>query len=99
MSGAARKAPRHGYGVSRGGVVRFEVRGLGGDRELVRAVARRLVELGPEGESVRGEIMRALGEGDSSGPGGVLAALRRSPLVGADIDLSRRSEDGREIDL
>jgi hypothetical protein len=31
--------------------------------------------------------------------GGVLAALRRSPLVGAELDLTRPVLDGREIDL
>jgi hypothetical protein len=32
-------------------------------------------------------------------PGNILAALRRSPLVGADLDLSRPREDGRKVDL
>jgi len=31
--------------------------------------------------------------------GGVLAALRRSPLVGADLDLSRPRIDGRKAEL
>lgn len=31
-------------------------------------------------------------------PGGILAALRRSPLVGADLDFSRSHESGRKID-
>jgi hypothetical protein len=30
---------------------------------------------------------------------GILAALRRSPLVGADLDLTRSRETGRKIDL
>jgi hypothetical protein len=37
--------------------------------------------------------------GEPSQPGGILAALRRSPLVGADLDLSRSREDGRKVDL
>ncbi|WP_082173178.1 hypothetical protein [Methylobacterium platani] len=35
----------------------------------------------------------------SSRRGGILAALRRSPLVGADLDLARRHEETRVIDL
>lgn len=31
--------------------------------------------------------------------GGILSALRRSPLVGADLDLSRTVADPREVDL
>jgi len=30
---------------------------------------------------------------------GILAALRRSPMVSAELDLTRPGEDGREIDL
>lgn len=31
--------------------------------------------------------------------GGILAALRRSPLVGADLNLARSREFGRKVDL
>jgi hypothetical protein len=31
--------------------------------------------------------------------GGIVAALRRSPLVGQDIDFSRRRVEEREVDL
>jgi hypothetical protein len=37
--------------------------------------------------------------GEPPQAGGILAALRRSPLVGADLDLSRSREEGRKIDL
>jgi hypothetical protein len=37
--------------------------------------------------------------GEPPRKGGILAALRRSPLVGADLDLSRQREEGREVDL
>jgi adenylate kinase family enzyme len=36
---------------------------------------------------------------DAPKKGGILAALRRSPMVGSDLNLSRSSETGREIDL
>lgn len=31
--------------------------------------------------------------------GNILADLRRSPLAGADLDLSRPHEEGREVEL
>jgi hypothetical protein len=31
--------------------------------------------------------------------GGILAALRRSPLVGTDLDLARDREEGRKTDI
>jgi hypothetical protein len=31
--------------------------------------------------------------------GGILTALRRSPLVGADLNLARPRIDGRRVDL
>lgn len=80
------------------GLARFEVLGPVGDRELIRSVARRLAEPGPEAARIRGALARAT----SGGPprkGGIVRALRRSPLVGADLGLSRPHVGGREIDL
>jgi hypothetical protein len=37
--------------------------------------------------------------GEPPKKGGILAALRRSPLVGADIEIARHREEGREIDI
>ncbi|MET3790980.1 hypothetical protein ABID37_001183 [Aquamicrobium terrae] len=37
--------------------------------------------------------------GDESRKGGILAALRRSPLVGADLDLTRSHDAGRDTDI
>jgi hypothetical protein len=37
--------------------------------------------------------------GDPARKGGILAALRRSPLVGADLNLSREVTGGRKVDL
>lgn len=41
----------------------------------------------------------ALRDGEPAKGGNILAALRRSPLVGADLDLSRQHEKGREVEL
>lgn len=38
-------------------------------------------------------------ENKPSKPDSVLAALRRSPLVGADLDLSRPRIEGRKVEL
>ncbi|HET8995211.1 MAG TPA: hypothetical protein VFN42_00950 [Acetobacteraceae bacterium] len=43
--------------------------------------------------------MRQAVAGESRQPGGILAALRCSPLVGADFDLARPREAGRTLDL
>jgi hypothetical protein len=80
------------------GMARFEVVGRDADRELVRAVARRLAEEGPDAERLRVVVTQTI-SGEAPQRGGILAALRRSPLVGADLDLQRLREEGREIDL
>ena len=37
--------------------------------------------------------------GEPPKKGGILTALRRSPLVGADLNLARPREAGRKVDL
>jgi hypothetical protein len=37
--------------------------------------------------------------GEPPRKGGILAALRRSPLVGADLKLARSRQAGRKVDL
>jgi hypothetical protein len=37
--------------------------------------------------------------GEPPKKGGILAALRRSPLVGADLNLARSRDTGRKVDL
>jgi hypothetical protein len=80
------------------GLARFEVLGLGADRDLIRALARRLAEGGPDASRLRAVVTRAIA-GEPARKGGILAALRRSPLVGADLDLSRPHEEGRKVEL
>lgn len=80
------------------GIVRFELQAFEADRDLIRALARKLVEEGPDAGQIR-RMMQQIVSGDPRKPGGILAALRRSPLVGADLDLTRRREGGREFDL
>jgi hypothetical protein len=68
------------------------------DRELIRTLARKLADEGPEAARIRAIVQRAIA-GELPKRGGILEALRRSPLVGADLDLSRANEKGRRIDL
>ena len=84
--------------LSERGLARFEVLGRETDRELVRSLARRLAEESAESVKLRAILTEAV-TGEPPRKGGVLAALRRSPLVGTDLDLSRPLEEGRKIDL
>lgn len=80
------------------GMARFEVLGLDSDRELIRSMARRLADNGPEARELRDLVHKKV-VAEERKKGGILAALRRSPLVGADLDLSRSKVDMRRIDL
>ena len=80
------------------GLSRFEVLGRDADRELIRSLARRLAEDSPDASRLRATVSQTIA-GEPAKKGGVLAALRRSPLVGADLDLSRAHEEGRKVDL
>jgi hypothetical protein len=80
------------------GMARFEVLGLDADRDLIRSLAKRLAEDDPDAARIRAAISRTI-SGESPKKCGILAALRRSPLVGADLDLTRSQETGRKVDL
>ena len=80
------------------GMARFEVLGRAADRELIRALARRLAEDSPEALEVRAVMHRTV-TAKPAARGGVLAALRRSPLVGADLHLARPQTARRKVDL
>jgi hypothetical protein len=80
------------------GVARFEVLGLDADRELIRSLAKRLAENGSDAQQIRAAVRRTI-SGEPPKKGGVLAALRRSPLVGADLYVSRPVTRGRKVDL
>ena len=80
------------------GLVRFEVTGRNSDRELVRALARRLAEGGPESDRLRAAVNQTIG-GPPPTKGGILRALMASPLVGSELDLSRPREEGRKVEI
>ncbi|HMK89051.1 MAG TPA: hypothetical protein VK446_05385 [Methylocystis sp.] len=100
MGNAAQKRAIQNYRarLTQRGFTRFEVMARESDRDLIRTLARRLAEEGPEAEQVRAAVKTAVA-GEPPKPGGILAALRRSPMVGADLDFARPREEGRKADL
>lgn len=84
--------------LSERGLTRFEVLGRDADRDLIRSLARRLAEEGPEASRLRATLSQTIA-GEPPKKGGIVAALRRSPLVGATLDLARPRDEGRKVDL
>ena len=90
MSDTSQKRALHNYRkrLNQRGMARFEVLGLDADRELIRSLARRLAGNGPDSAQIRATVRRTV-SGEPPKKGGILNALRRSPLVGADLNLKR----------
>jgi hypothetical protein len=84
--------------LSQRGLARFEVLGLDGDRDLIRSLAKRLASDDPDSARIRATVRRTI-SGEPPKKGGILTALRQSPLVGADLDLKRPVTLGRKVDL
>lgn len=80
------------------GMARFEVLGLDVDRELIRSLARRLAENNQNATRIRAAVNRTIA-GKEPNKGGILAALRNSPLVGADLKVTRLPMSGRKVAL
>ncbi|MDO5103688.1 MAG: hypothetical protein Q4D91_12465 [Lautropia sp.] len=80
------------------GLKRFEVIGRDGDQTLIRLLARKLAEDGPESHQIRHIIKQNLGQPPST-KGNILAALRASPMVGAELDLDRPIVEARKVEL
>lgn len=84
--------------LSERGLARFEVLGRDTDRDLIRSLARRLAEDSADASRLRAMVGHAV-SGEPPKKGGILAALRNSPLVGADLDFARPREEGRKVNL
>ena len=97
-SSQRRAIDRYRKRLAERGMARFEVLGRRTDRDLIRSVAKRLAEEGPEADRLRAAVSRCI-VGESPRRGGILAALRRSPLVGAVVIPPRPFETGRKVDL
>lgn len=99
MDGSQQRAIRNYRSrLTERGLARFEVLGRKTDRDLIRSLARRLSEDSPEASKLRAIVARSV-TGEPPRKGGILAALRRSPLVGADLDLTHPHSAGRKIKL
>ncbi|MGO9452239.1 MAG: hypothetical protein ACLQDV_14525 [Candidatus Binataceae bacterium] len=84
--------------LAKRGLARFEVLGLERDRELIRSLARHLAENQRTAAAIRAAVRRTIA-GQRASKGGILAALRRSPLVGADLRFTRAMSHGRKVTL
>jgi hypothetical protein len=80
------------------GMARFEVVCLASDRGLIRSLAKRLAENDGDAARIRAAVTRTIA-GELPKKGGIVAALRRSPLVGAGLRIGRPVTHGRQIDL
>ena len=100
MGNTAQKRALRNYRtrLTKRGMARFEVLGLDADRDLIRSLAKRLAEDDSDAVRIRAAVSRTIA-GEPPKKGGILAALRRSPLVGANLDLARSHETGRKVDL
>jgi hypothetical protein len=100
MSNTSQKRALRSYRqrLNHRGMARFEVLGLKADRHLIRSFAKRLAEQGPDATQLRDTIRQSI-SGEAPSKGGILKALRRSPLVGANLDLARPITGGRKVDL
>ncbi len=82
--------------LSKRGMARFEVLGLDSDRDLVRALAKRLAEDSPEASEIRATLSKKIAP-DTRKKGSIYAALSRWPI--ADLNLKRPFVKPRKIDL
>ena len=82
--------------LTKRGMARFEVLGLATDRELVRALAKRLAEDSPEAIEIRAALSEKIAP-DTRKKGGILEMLRSWPV--ADLNLKRPFVKPRKIDL
>ena len=83
-----RALENHRRRLTERGPARYEVRGLEQDKELVRKFANKLVANDPEAVRLRQEVAGRVLKKPISGKE-IWEALRRSPAVGADLDLTR----------
>jgi hypothetical protein len=93
-----RALKRYRKRLSQLGLARFEVLGLDADRDLIRSLAKRLVGTDPASAHIRATLSRTI-SGEAPKKGGILDALRRSPLVGGDLKLARPPIPARKVDL
>lgn len=82
--------------LAKRGMARFEITGLDSDRELIRALARRLAENDQDAAEIRASVREKVAP-DTRKKGGIYEALRRWPI--GDLNLERPFVKPRKIDL
>ena len=100
MSGTAQKkaVQSHRERLAERGIVRFELKARQDDRDLLRGLAHKLAEEGPEADDLRRSMRESIRKRPGR-KGGILATFLKSPFAGSDLDLSHPLDPGRAIDL
>jgi len=84
--------------LSKQGMARFEVVGLERDRDLIRVLARKLAENGPESMRIRTSVETQVGSG-SNRKGGILAMLQSAPVLASELNFARKRTTPRKVEL
>ena len=88
MGSSRKRAPQNDRTrLGERGLARFDVLGREADRDLIRALARRLAEVGPAASRLWAVMSQSIA-GEPPGTGGILAALRRSPTVARNLNFN-----------
>jgi hypothetical protein len=95
-SAQTRAVKNYRAGLARRGLARFEVVARTVDRELIRMLARQLAEDGPDAARIR-EAAGSQEAGYVPKRGGIIEALRRSPLVGSGVKFERSKDAPRRV--
>jgi hypothetical protein len=94
-----RAVANHRQRLKQRGFARYEVRGLAEDKELVRKFAQRLAANDERAGRLRQEVARVVTPQEFRTGKEIWEALRRSPLVGAELNLEREVVAPRVVDL
>jgi hypothetical protein len=78
------------------GLTRFEVLGRKSDSALIRKLARTIAEDVAKAAALREFAEKIVGD-EKQSRGSILAAFRRAPFIGAELDLTRSDDDARTI--
>lgn len=97
MAGLAQKRAVANYRrrIAKQGLARFEVIGHERDKALIRDLARRLAADNAEAARLREQLQGVSNPLEAKG--GFWTMIRNSPLVGADLDLSRPVVPERDV--
>ena len=84
--------------IEQRGLVRFEIMAPESDRSILREVAISLTRGGANADKIRGTLRDVLSD-ENETRGSIYFALRRSPLVSAELKIKRSRGGGRKIKI